>query len=69
MLKVQGEPHLVRTSTGAIQNNNQDDFLAYIAKRNAANDTKNRLEALERETKELKQMLGAILQLLQDDGK
>lgn len=69
MLRVQGEPHLVRTATGAIQNTNQDEFLAFIAKRNAANDTKNRLEALERETKELKQMLSAVLQLLQDDGK
>ena len=66
MLRVKDEPDLVRTPTGTIQNINNDEYRAFISKRRATLETKERLEKLETENKEINQKLDLILSLLKD---
>lgn len=64
-MKVKDEPNLERDpSNGVVQNTNQDAYRAYIAKRNAILENKNRFEAIEKDNAEIKQTLSMILELL-----
>lgn len=64
MLRVEGEPDLVRTPQGIIQNVNQDSYQAYIAKRKSMAEQKTKIEKLESDVAEMKTTLATILQLL-----
>jgi hypothetical protein len=69
MQRVKDEPTLARTEAHVIENIDQEAYQAYVARRRAVLDTKQRLDKLEQDTAEIKNTLGAILQLLRDDGK
>jgi hypothetical protein len=64
MLKVEGEPDLVRTSNGVIQNINQNEYQAYMAKRRAIVEQRDRMQRLEQEVAEMKNSIATILNLL-----
>lgn len=64
MLKVEGEPDLARAPNGTIQNINQNEYQAYVAKRKAIIEQRNRMERLEQEVAEMKNSIATILQLL-----
>lgn len=64
MLRVEGEPDLVRTANGTIQNINQNEYQAYIAKRQTIVEQRNRMKRLEDEVAEMKNSLATILNLL-----
>jgi uncharacterized protein (UPF0335 family) len=64
MYKVTGEPHLIKDNIGIVQNNNNTEYQAYIAKRNAALQNSARIERLEQENSEIKEALSEILKLL-----
>lgn len=65
--KVEGEPDLVRDDSGIIRNMNHNDYRAFIIKRAAALENKNRLDKIESDNKEIKQTLDLILKLLKED--
>lgn len=67
--KVEGEPNLIKRADGVVLNTNDAEYEAFIARRNAALETKNRLDKLEKDNGEIKDTLKLILQLLRDDGK
>lgn len=64
--KVEGEPDLIRDETGTIQNNNQDAYRVYIARRDAATANVRRIEQLEQDTSEIKQSMSEILAILRN---
>jgi hypothetical protein len=64
MIRVQDEPDLVRAPDGTIQNINQTEYQAYIARRKSVMETKNRLDNLEKDMSGIKDSLATILQLL-----
>lgn len=64
MLRVEGEPDLVRTANGTIQNINQDEYQAYIAKRKSIIEQRNRMDRLEHEVADIRNNLSIIMQLL-----
>lgn len=64
MFKVEGEPDLIRDSSGVIKNVNRDEYMAYIARRNAMKAQQERLDRLEKESGEMRGMLTEILQIL-----
>lgn len=64
MIRVKEEPDLARTSRTTIQNINNEEYRTFIARRNAAKDTKERIEKLEIQGQELNGKLDAILELL-----
>lgn len=64
--RVDGQPDLVRTEDGVIQNINQDEYQAYVARRRAVMESRGRIDNLEREVGEIKNNIALILQLLQD---
>lgn len=66
LAKVLGEPDLFRDENGVIHNKNTDDFRAYIARRNTAQETKKRIDNLEKQNAELNDKLDLILQMLRD---
>lgn len=72
MQRVKGEPHLVRTEANVIENIDQDAYQAYMTRKRAANDTKQRLDNLEASVKGIEDKLGVLLNYLtnqKDDGK
>lgn len=66
-MKVKDQPDLVRDpSTGAIQNTNNDAYRAYIAKRDAIIESKNRMDKIEQDNAEIKSTLAIIMKLLME---
>lgn len=66
MIRVKDEPDLARSPDGTIQNINQNEYHAYIAKRRAVMETKNRLDRLDSDVTQIKDTLSMILQLLNE---
>lgn len=64
MYKVEGQPDLVRTKDGSIQNINTNEYHSFIHRRNAILENQKRMESLESDNKEIKQTLSQILELL-----
>ena len=64
MYKVTGEPDLIKDQNGVVQNNNSNDYHAYVAKRNAVLHNSKRIEKLEQDNSEIKETLSEILKLL-----
>jgi hypothetical protein len=68
-MSVKGEPDLVRTEAGYLQNTNNASYQAFISKRDKiVTDTK-RIEAIEKDNAEIKRSLALIIQMLGDDQK
>lgn len=65
-LRVEGEPDLVRLPNGTIQNNNQNEYQTYIAKRRAIQEQRERVEKLEADVSVMKANIAMILQLLME---
>ena len=66
MIRVKDEPNLSRDKTGVIHNTAQDEYMAFISKRNEKIDLEKRLTMLETHCNETQTMLTSILALLQD---
>lgn len=65
-MRVKDEPDLVRDQNGTIQNINQNEYEAYMAKRRAVADQRNRMNELENRVASMENNIAMILQLLRD---
>ncbi len=69
MLKIEGEPDLIKDHNGVIQNINENEFHAFITRRAKVQEDKNRIDKLEQDNAEIKNTLAVILSLLKGDNK
>lgn len=67
MIKVKDEPDLMRDNKGVIQNVNTNAYREYIHKRDIIIKDRERISALEKDTREIKDSLAQIIKLLKGE--
>jgi hypothetical protein len=65
-MRVEGEPDLIKSDAGIVQNVNHTEYWAFVNKRKSIQESNKRMDLLEQDNREIKNSLAMIIKMLGD---